>query len=173
MLARLSTRCMLALLQIVMVFTLLFNTPLVSVHAGEQDESKTDVVTVILQREYLDGDISEETLIKQNTSLKKEYDFYLNKGWELVSMQPGEIIFKKEVRDLSPLIKMNGYFGIGSSDTMANFKGKEEKRHIIQSFFQIVLEKMETHLHEEIHRTIPICENSDINLSSRETYLRK
>lgn len=145
MLARIQQQVVLAF-QFLLVFTLFTGFSTISVKATNHEEMTDSTVTVILQREYLDGELSEETMIKRNTSLEDEYDFYLNKGWELVSIESGKIVFKKYVQDFSPLMKMNGYFNTAYIHSTTNFKKNEEKRKIIQSFFQIVLEKMETRL---------------------------
>lgn len=145
MLARIQQQVVLAF-RFLLVFTLFTGFSTISVKATNHEEMTDHTVTVILQREYLDGELSEETLIKQNTTLEDEYDFYLNKGWELVSIEGGKIVFKKYVQDLSPLMKMNGYFNTAYIHSTANFKKNGEKRKIVQSFFQIVLEKMETRL---------------------------
>lgn len=162
MLARTGDKIVLALLQFFLVLTLISSYPTLLAKAVEHEESITNNVTVILQRKYLDGEVSEEWIIKQNSTVKKEYEFYLNKGWELVSIEPGLLVFKRNVQDMSPLYKMNGYFN-PSINSLATFEEKRDKAKIIQPFFQIALEKMETRIYDEIETGIgiPVCKKTD------------
>jgi forespore regulator of the sigma-K checkpoint len=111
-------------------------------------------VTVILERIYLDGEVSEE--IKEETILSME-DFWAEyASWQLVDQDEEQIVFQKNIDDISPLLKANGYFGITDKGILTIFNGKPNSEKVIQSFFQIDIDKLESHQHEELKQGIPI-----------------
>jgi forespore regulator of the sigma-K checkpoint len=111
-------------------------------------------VKVILQREYLDGEMSHETV---NETIWAMEDFWAKYDhWQLVDMDENIVIFKQQVEDISPLLKANGYFGVSKDGTLAIFNGKTNPSTIIQSFFQIDLSKLESKKREELMNGIPV-----------------
>ena len=64
--------------------------------------------------------------------------------------------FSKKAEDISPLLKANGYFGVTDDGILTIFNGKPYKSHIIQSFFQIDVGKLESTKREELIKGIPI-----------------
>lgn len=111
-------------------------------------------IEVILQRHYLDGEISEEVINEEILSME---DFWANyKEWKLVAQDDGKMIFKQKVDDISPLLKANGYFGLSDDGTLTIYKGKPSPDNAIQSFFQIDVGKLESRQHEELKNGIPI-----------------
>lgn len=78
------------------------------------------------------------------------------KDWKLVDMGLDGIIFEKKIDDISPLLKTNGYFGITENGILSIFNGKPGKENIIQSFFQIDIDKLESHRQMELKEGIPI-----------------
>nr|WP_132947652.1 intercompartmental signaling factor BofC [Thermolongibacillus altinsuensis] len=120
-------------------------------------------MTVILERMYLDGEVSEEIKEETVTSMKEIWKKY--KEWQLVNMDDEQIVFQKEMNDISPLAKANGYFGITEDGTLSIFEGKpDESSRVIQSFFQIDVEKLESHQHEKLKK--------GIRVHSKENYER-
>ncbi len=120
-------------------------------------------VTVVLERIYLDGEISEE--VKTETILAME-DFWAKyEDWHLIDQDDKQMIFQKEVDDISPLLKANGYFGISSKGVFSIFNGKpDDASEIIQSFFQIDVRKLETRKHDELRQ--------GIRIQSKDQYLQ-
>ncbi|WP_264738662.1 intercompartmental signaling factor BofC [Cytobacillus firmus] len=109
---------------------------------------------VILEREYLDGEVSQETIEETIWTLEDfwaEYD-----QWQLVDMDIDYMVFRRKMDDISPLLKANGYFGITEDGTLTIFNGRPQKTNIIQSFFQIDLGKLESTKCEELKKGIPI-----------------
>ncbi|MEL3974517.1 intercompartmental signaling factor BofC [Rossellomorea oryzaecorticis] len=118
------------------------------------DVVSAHTVTVKLERVYLDGEISEE--IVQETIWSME-DFWAAYGdWQLIDMTEDEVVFQKQVDDISPLLKTNGYFGISENGVLSIFNGKPGQAEIIQSFFQIDVEKLESNSHETLMKGIPV-----------------
>jgi forespore regulator of the sigma-K checkpoint len=112
------------------------------------------LVEVILQRTYLDGEISEEKVIEEIWSMEHFWVKY--EQWELVDTFDKGLIFKKQMDDISPLLKANGYFGITDDGTLTIFNGRPHQTNIIQSFFQLNIEKLESRKHLELKEGIPI-----------------
>ncbi|MBD1381223.1 intercompartmental signaling factor BofC [Metabacillus arenae] len=112
-------------------------------------------VTVVMERVYLDGEVSEE--IKQEKILAME-DFWAEyKDWQLVYQDEDQIVFQQEINDISPLLKSNGYFGVTEDGTLSIFNGKpNETNEIIQSFFQIDVKKLESRKHSELRKGIRV-----------------
>ncbi|WP_240338420.1 intercompartmental signaling factor BofC [Peribacillus alkalitolerans] len=109
---------------------------------------------IILQREYLDGDVSEETIIVEILAMEDLWAQY--RDWQLVDQNENRMIFKKTMDDISPLLKANGYFGITEDGTLSIFNGRPDSADIIQSFFQIDVEKLEGLKYEELKHGIRI-----------------
>lgn len=111
-------------------------------------------VTVILERLYLDGEVSEE--IKEVTIQSME-DFWSEyASWQLIDQDEEQIVFQKNIDDISPLLKANGYFGITENGVLTIYNGKPSTEKVIQSFFQIDVKKLESHQHEQLRNGIPI-----------------
>ncbi len=118
--------------------------------------------TVILQRVYLDGEMSEEKIEETIISMDdfwRKYD-----KWLLVDQNDEQLVFQTYVDDISPLLKGNGYFGIKSDGTITIFNGKPAKEQIIQSFYQIDLKKLETNKKSELQ--------SGVKVVNKERYLK-
>ncbi|MBU9720702.1 MULTISPECIES: intercompartmental signaling factor BofC [Bacillaceae] len=128
-------------------------------HLAQENGAKT--VEVILQRHYLDGEISEEVVEETIWSMEDFWSFY--EDWQLVDQNEQKIIFMKEFNDISPLLKMNGYFGLSDDDTLSIFNGKPNDSEVIQSFFQVNTSRLKSHLRDELLEGIPI--------SSKDHYL--
>ncbi|MFT8323311.1 MAG: intercompartmental signaling factor BofC [Bacillus sp. (in: firmicutes)] len=122
-----------------------------SIHVDEEHPSKIDVV---LKRIYLDGEISEECLEETVWSMEDFWSKY--DRWQLENMEKNKLVFKQEVDDISPLLKTNGYFGITDEGILTIYNGKPEYSHIIQSFFQIDLKKLESTEQKNLQNGIPI-----------------
>lgn len=122
---------------------------------AEAAESKEPYqVEIVLQRVYLDGEISEEKITEKIWSME---NFWLKYDqWELVDTYVNGLVFKKQVDDISPLLKANGYFGITEDGTLTIFNGRPHQTNIIQSFFQINIEKLESRKHYQLKKGIPI-----------------
>lgn len=109
---------------------------------------------ITLVRTYLDGEASEEVLYENVSSfetLMEKYD-----QWQLKDINPSAVVLTKQMDDISPLLKANGYFGITENGVLTIFNGKPGRLNIIQSFFQIDTKKLETKKHEELIRGIPV-----------------
>jgi forespore regulator of the sigma-K checkpoint len=109
---------------------------------------------VILERVYLDGEISEETVTETIWAAEDFWAKYEN--WTLIDMDDGVVVFRQQTDDISPLLKTNGYFGITEEGILTIFNGKPQSSNIIQSFFQIDIQRLESKKCEELKEGIPI-----------------
>jgi forespore regulator of the sigma-K checkpoint len=138
-------------------FLLLFSVLLIillsaSPYLGNAQSPKK--FAVLLQRVYLDGEVSEECVEETIWSMEEFWSKYEN--WQLVNMDSHQFVFKQEMDDISPLLKANGYFGVSEEGVLGVYYGKPNKSNIIQSFFQIDLEKLESKQQENLQNGIPI-----------------
>jgi|UPI0003FC41B9 forespore regulator of the sigma-K checkpoint len=113
-----------------------------------------DRLTVILERIYLDGEISEEVVKERVWSMAEFWAKY--DQWQLADRDGAKFVFKKQVDDISPLLKVNGYFGINGKGILTIYFGKPDESKIIQSFFQIDMKKLESTKQAELRKGIPI-----------------
>jgi forespore regulator of the sigma-K checkpoint len=124
--------------------------------AKEAEPARTEplFVNVILERIYLDGEVSQETITETVWSLENFWAKY--DQWQLIDMNKETMKFRKYMDDISPLLKANGYFGITDEGVLTIFNGRPQKTNIIQSFYQIDLGKLESKKCEELKKGIPI-----------------
>ncbi|CAM3938183.1 BofC C-terminal domain-containing protein [Mesobacillus thioparans] len=129
------------------------------VHAEKPGEAVHEIneplnVTIILQRVYLDGEMSEEKVVETIWSLE---DFWAKYDkWQLVDMEAKKAVFRQDVDDISPLLKANGYFGLSDEGVLTIFNGRPDGSNIIQSFFQIDLGRLESIKRDQLKKGIPI-----------------
>jgi forespore regulator of the sigma-K checkpoint len=105
-------------------------------------------ITILLQRVYVDGDISEEIYTTDKLSL----DYLLQKyeGWKLVDYDDEQITFQKHIDDISPIIKTSGYFGLGDDGTLKIFEGTPSEDKVIHSFFQMDTKKLQSYKKQQL-----------------------
>ena len=112
-------------------------------------------LTVVLERIYVDGEVSEEVLEETIWAME---DFWADyEDWQLVTQDEEQVVFQMHIDDISPLLKSNGYFGITEEGILTIFDGKpDEQSKIIQSFYQIDVEKLESHQHNLLKNGIKV-----------------
>lgn len=119
------------------------------------DEANTPItVELHLKCMYMDGEISEETVTETIYSMENFWAKY--EDWQFIGLENDKLVFHKKTDDISPLLKANGYFGVTDDGILTIFNGKPYKSHIIQSFFQIDVGKLESRKREELIKGIPI-----------------
>jgi forespore regulator of the sigma-K checkpoint len=137
--------------------------------ATATDTQKTEPLNmkIVLERIYLDGEISEEIVQEDIFSFENFWAKY--DQWKLKDINETTVVFTKQIDDISPLLKSNGYFGISDKGVLTIFNGKPEQSKIIQSFFQIDVKKLESHKQKELLDGIPI-KNKDRYVEVLETF---
>ncbi|WP_062049717.1 intercompartmental signaling factor BofC [Bacillus sp. JCM 19034] len=111
-------------------------------------------VNVVLERVYLDGEKSEEHIEETILSMEDFWAFY--EDWDLIEQNGEEIVFRKEMHDISPLLKINGYFGITEDGILTIFEGEPNREKVIQSFFYIDTSKLKSQHYIELEKGIPV-----------------
>ncbi|CAG9619475.1 intercompartmental signaling factor BofC [Sutcliffiella rhizosphaerae] len=110
---------------------------------------------VVLERIYLDGEVSEEVLEKTVWAMEDFWSQY--EEWQVIDLDEEQVVFQQYIDDISPLLKSNGYFGISNDGILTIYEGKPtEESKIIQSFFQIDIGKLESHQHEKLKDGIKV-----------------
>ncbi|MFS0775824.1 intercompartmental signaling factor BofC [Neobacillus sp. 3P2-tot-E-2] len=120
----------------------------------DQQKSEPQQLTIILERIYLDGEMSEEVVLDSYWSIENFWAKY--DQWQLVDIDESTMVFRKQVDDISPLLKANGYFGITDDGVLTIYNGRPDPSRIIQSFFQIDVKKLESKKQDELIQGIPI-----------------
>lgn len=112
-------------------------------------------LTVILERIYLDGEVSEEIIEETIWAMEDFWSEYTD--WQLVHQDEEQVVFQQHVDDISPLLKSNGYFGISDDGVLTIFDGNPNSSNkVIQSFFQLDIEKLESRQHDLLKKGIKV-----------------
>lgn len=127
---------------------------------------ENDQLQVILQREYLDGELSEEKITEWVWSIEEFKNKY--RDWKIIEQTKDHIVLHKMENDISPLLKTNGYFGITEDGTLSIYNGKPEEDKIIHTFFQIDVGKLEVYQQEELQQGIQIISKDQFNSLMKE-----
>ena len=114
----------------------------------------TPIFKITLKSIYVDGELTEEIIFKETASLDEVIKQYMD--WEIVKQTDKELVFQKEINDISPLLKMNGYFGVTEDGVLSIFNGKPTDSEVIHSFFQINVEKLEVKRQNELGKGIRV-----------------
>jgi forespore regulator of the sigma-K checkpoint len=138
-----------------------------SATAMDTQKSEPLAMKIVLERIYLDGEVSEEVVQENIFSLENFWAKY--DQWRLKDIDKSEVVFSKQINDISPLLKTNGYFGISDKGVLTIFNGKPDQSRIIQSFFQIDVGKLESSKQKELLNGIPI-KNKDRYVKVLETF---
>ncbi|MBB5173215.1 intercompartmental signaling factor BofC [Texcoconibacillus texcoconensis] len=151
------------LLIVTTAFSFFLNEPS-SLAEAEENESTYEIdgpktVDVVLQRVYIDGEVSEETIEQTIWSMEDFWAAY--NDWQLVEQSEEEVVFQQEINDLSPVMKINGHFGISQEGVLHLYNGQPENSEAIQSFFQIDTERLKSHQFDELQNGIPIFSKED------------
>ncbi|WP_128895961.1 BofC C-terminal domain-containing protein [Longirhabdus pacifica] len=109
------------------------------------DEKTTYDVT--LQKKYLCGE--EQTFLGP----KKGQDILAlladEKTWKLLHLRDDHIVVMEQIADLSPTCKQHAYIGLDEQGNLSLFQGKPSGNNIIQTFFQIDIEYLESSVPRE------------------------
>ncbi|KHF42009.1 hypothetical protein LQ50_01590 [Halalkalibacter okhensis] len=144
---------------------LLWNTTVIEGSQTKLDSEKQEdtevykamgpqTIDVILERVYLDGEMSQERIQETIWSMEDFWSYY--NDWSLINQNENEMIFRKEVNDISPLLKVNGYFGITEDGVLSIYEGEPNEERVIQSFFQLDTTKLKSRQHSELRKGIPV-----------------
>lgn len=134
----------------IMIFHIVFLSE--TAEAGSPSHEKT--VEVQLVRSYLDGEKSVEVVNMTVESMENLLEIF--EGWQLIGQNGKQFTFHKEIQDISPLLKTNGYFGLSEDGILTIYEGKPKEDNAIQSFYQLNIDKLESKMANELKAGIPI-----------------
>ncbi|WP_058307266.1 BofC C-terminal domain-containing protein [Gracilibacillus massiliensis] len=115
-------------------------------------------IELTLETHYIDGKVEREHFEETIASMQDFWSEY--EEWQVMEQKEGFMRFRKEVDDISPYLKANGYFGI-KDGTLTIFEGVPLQEAAVQSFYQIDTEELETHLYEKLKEGIKIDNKQD------------
>lgn len=122
-------------------------------------------IEVIILRNYRLGPVVEE---KQYIPAKSRDDIMEKfSGMELIEEKDGRFVFKTFIDDISPLIDNHLFFGLSEDGFLSIYEGSPEEDHVIQTFFQLDIKRMESSLPLEevklLRKGIPFSSMSEYN----------
>ena len=142
---------------ICVVIAVCFMVPFFSKTQAEEEAVRVEgpmSMEVILRTLYVDGEASEEIVQETIWALDDFWAKY--EDWQLVDMDEGFLLFEKKVDDISPLLKVNGFFGISDDGVLSIYNGKPDRENVIQSFFQIDVQKLEGRKQKQLKQGIRV-----------------
>lgn len=124
--------------------------------AGEvQASTDEEEFTIFLERVYVDGVVSQEVVRYEHSSKQDILNAY--GPWRVVKEGENEMVLRIAVDDISPLLKANGYFGISVDNILSIYEGEpNQSTKVIQSFFQIDVEKLESYHRQKLKKGIRV-----------------
>lgn len=99
---------------------------------------------VTIQQHYFVGPITEEKLELTSTELQQWLAEHPDV--EKVAEEGDQMVFRQMIVDLSPIIKDQGYFALDEQGVLHLYQGETKEENIIQTFFQVDIERLETSL---------------------------
>lgn len=119
---------------------------------------------VVIQKKYIAGPMIEE---KQEYSAE-ELDEIVTTFSNMDMVERGDhyIVFSQEIADLSPALKESGFFALDNYGVLHLYQGEAKDENIIQTFFQLDLERLETTLPVEEYMQL----REGIHISSLAEY---
>ena len=139
--------------------------------AEEDLEQTTKLVNLAMEKKlilithYVVGHDTIEIKIENISSIEDIKEKYLD--WSITKETDDEIVLERNVEDLSPTLKQGSYFGLGSDGYLTLYREISEGNEIIQTFFRIDIEKLESGLPrepvEQLYQGIPIQDLAEYN----------
>ncbi|WP_262421781.1 intercompartmental signaling factor BofC [Bacillus aquiflavi] len=94
-------------------------------------------LSIILERVYLDGEMSEEEIVETIWSLE---DFWAKYDeWNLIDLQEGKaVFFSSKLMIFFPVLKENGFFGITEEGIFTIFMVNQKMPMLFNLFFKLM-----------------------------------
>jgi forespore regulator of the sigma-K checkpoint len=126
------------------------------IHPGSHQEEAIDVmakqpVKLILKTNYICGTEISTKEFDQVRDMEEWLEAQKNTSWTIVeAKKDSEYTMSRNVlNDLSPLCKKEGYFGLSKEGVLTMFQGPPTDNHVIQTFFRIDTQLLESKLPKE------------------------
>ncbi|HDX9578784.1 TPA: BofC C-terminal domain-containing protein [Bacillus pseudomycoides] len=147
-------RMIIAMQIVLAAFCLYHESGVASAESSGNTVRQEPQITIMLQRVYLDGEVSQEIFKEEVVNLEKFFEQY--KDWQIVDRDDVQIVLQQRMDDISPLLKTSGYFGVSKEGILQIFNGVPKNDNAIHSFFQIDMKKMESYQREQLKRGIRV-----------------
>lgn len=118
-------------------------------------------IKVTLQKQFLDGNLEEETYYETIHAMEDFWASY--EDWQVIDQKEGEMTFRKQIDDISPYLKQSGYFGL-QNNMLSIFEGEPFHEQVIQSFYQIDTDTLESMQYKQL--------KNGIKIKSKDTYIQ-
>ena len=105
-------------------------------------------MTVTLERVYVDGETSRETTTETIWSMEDFFAQYAD--FDIVYQSQNEMGFQAVIDDVSPVVKINGYFGLTDGGLLQLYEGLPEEEQVIQSFFYIDTDQLKAEQYQSL-----------------------
>ncbi len=87
--------------------------------------------------------------------------------WEIAEINNSQIVLKRNVEDIGPECKEGAYFGLSPEGYLTLYKGSQEEKKVIETFFRIDIKGLESGLPQEpvkqLYQGIPIEDLAEFN----------
>jgi forespore regulator of the sigma-K checkpoint len=118
------------------------------------NQVKPLTITVQVEDVYLDGDVNIESCKETIWTMDDFWKKY--KGYSLVEQHEGFVRFRKQIDDISPLSKLNGYIAMTDDGILSTFHGRPDSiQKPVQLFFQVDTGRLESNAWEKLKKGIP------------------
>ncbi|WP_054859181.1 BofC C-terminal domain-containing protein [Gracilibacillus sp. JCM 18860] len=135
------------------------NDPMEEMETSPVVAKEPHTIELKLEKKYIDGKTEVEETTTKISSMEDFWSQY--QQWTLVEQKQGYIHFKQDVDDISPYLKTYGYFGIDDGGVLTIFEGIPVHEEVIQSFYHIDTNELESHLLEDLEDGIKIKTKED------------
>ncbi len=123
-----------------------------------QEVQKMAETEVHLITHYLCGQDLIETKKEMNTSIDEIKNKY--NAWIINDVNNNVITMERFVDELGPECKDGAFFGLSADGVLTLYQGEPEENHVIETFFQIDIESLESGLPkepvEQLYKGIPV-----------------
>jgi len=120
---------------------------------------------LVLITHYVVGNDTIETKVQDINSLEELNANYPE--FQIYKFNEEEIILERSIEDLSPELKEGSYFSLDQDGYLALYHDNKTETRIIETFFRIDIEKMETGLPkepvEQLFKGIPVQDLAEYN----------
>lgn len=137
-------------------------------NGNDQDAQLVNVPVekkIVLITHYVAGQDTVETKVENIKSIDDVKTRFSD--WKVTEETADQIVLERTKEDLSPNIKQSSYFGLGPDGYLTLYRGNSEQNEVIQTFFRIDIEKLESGLPreplEQLYQGIPIQDLAEYN----------
>ena len=122
-------------------------------------------IELVMITQYVVGEDVIEKRKEKYHSLEEIKERYPQ--WEIVEMKDNQMVLIRHMEDISPACKEKAYFGLSPDGYLTLYKGDDQGKEVIETFFRIDIKSLESALPQEpveqLHQGIPIQDLAEFN----------